>query len=662
MAATTYSPVNRALAAMLVHVCMAVRIKHGQRLKEQETRRGTEHILVEQARGHWLDSLLVLPGCLKDRKLLSDIGFRAPGQTGFTALEAEEEDLLAKYMGKLIISVLATRCLSSLIYSEIVPLRFFELLHPDAAVVRSCLEVLSRWWQVWEKVEVDRHTVVILQEWFKELVCLRLHWVRKIMIRLAGAKFEEVPGDVTTELRRCARCPLTTKATEDALGVMEHASRAAPSGSYQPDAQWLTLASSSVLPASDRPGIPTTGAVKAATRDTRWPSHCYKPENTETHSDVGEFVSREITDQKSEWSTPSCPNYDLLIMKWLAMLKVSPEWARLNHVWLSRFAVPGTIISCDATKESGLVLVASPAGVLCWRLDIEHVGEKRSYWMRDKGGQAAWRHILIEDPTQWRAADVIGVAPNTFFKSNPEPADQTKTMGIRLGVSGPVRRFLALSAYHGFIGCTIAHLQTLWSSEWMVDKPDGPKPSTLEQWVRTLAKCFLGADEDLDAVWARRSHATAMEGVAALHPAVMTTAGVVLDDDDLQEIKFAEELQRSMGSALPRDDPSAGSGTPGSKPPPDKPKKKKVPRPGGSEWTLDEVRKWMPDGAQVFNEKEWHTRWRVRLPACKLPNQTSRLFGGKYTEADSVRWCLLFAWQCVKRDFDIDCPHDLESM
>ena len=73
----------------------------------------------------------------------------------------------------------------------------------------------------------------------------------------------------------------------------------------------------------------------------------------------------------------------------------------------------GMIIQHKERKVSGgVVILASDAGVLVWRLVNAPVHGARMYELRHDESGPCYHHLLIEDYTEWVAADSFGMAPS----------------------------------------------------------------------------------------------------------------------------------------------------------------------------------------------------------------------------------------------------------
>ena len=78
---------------------------------------------------------------------------------------------------------------------------------------------------------------------------------------------------------------------------------------------------------------------------------------------------------------------------------------------------------------------------------------------------------------------------------------------------------------------------------------------------------------------------------------------------------------------------------------------------------VDAARQFLPEGASLHMETEWHTRWRVEYPDPVLPFTTSCSFDEEshQSKRDALLFCLRFAWECHTHATGEACPFDLSK-
>ena len=390
---------------------------------------------------------------------------------------------------------------------------------------------------------------------------------------------------------------------------------------------------------------------------------------------LGEDQFKTLTCQDTTWRSPAHDQFAKSPLAWMALLENISSPEHLHTMWLSRVAVPTTMVqrTVDGKYVGGLCLLTTGFGMIVWRLQVTKHGGQRFYIFYLEKDDTTWRHLAINNLDDWTAAELDVVSPcehsDLRAKLNLEAG---LGLYITRGASAPLT---VVADRHGFPGMTDPVLSKLMTLLGMQFPRGDPRPTTLEGIVEALCRHTLGQDADVEACWAAGGATRQVDTVLCkenldaiqdlLDKEDAEAAGQVAEEQEVERakrrLKAAAANQKKAGrpKAAGKCAASSSSGPA----PPAKEKRPLVARVGSDGWAQAQLMEMAPPVGQLqlTMEDKWHTRWRCRYP-CLPPNNTSKVFWDMRSERASQLHCLRFLWACHERATgDSDGPWDFEA-
>ena len=164
----------------------------------------------------------------------------------------------------------------------------------------------------------------------------------------------------------------------------------------------------------------------------------------------------------------------------------------------------GSVLFNRTTRQHGLVLQVSDAGVLLWKINSTRCGSQR-LWYFDSDDGTNFVHVAITNEADWFCVDSRGVQPKQLAaliqqKKLSQPPDiQDAIVGI--GVGEAKQPLLKYSCSKGFRSLTVPHLKLLWRR---LKVTTSAPPQTTGPLLKGVAEHVLGTEVVLEELLARR--------------------------------------------------------------------------------------------------------------------------------------------------------------
>lgn len=137
--------------------------------------------------------------------------------------------------------------------------------------------------------------------------------------------------------------------------------------------RYMALLQSSLLVDNDRRLIQTTAASTQAVGNMRWRNGLADSEDGECHITDEQFEP--LVGRSETYRSPGPDALSLIPLWWMAMTGCFPDFSLMERGWLNMLFQRGRMVQNKKDKrQSGLVLFASKAGAVLWklkRMDIE---------------------------------------------------------------------------------------------------------------------------------------------------------------------------------------------------------------------------------------------------------------------------------------------------
>ena len=401
----------------------------------------------------------------------------------------------------------------------------------------------------------------------------------------------------------------TTLLVENLFNVARRTGKKNPRGRLEPKGAWhaVAMADSCILD-WDRPNLPL-GNAKAASAGSL-PKNMFNP--PKGGATLSEEQLSSLMEESPSWANLSPARHKEAALCSLVTTSLDGKWSELRQVWQSLLLLPGSYVRCDSDKRSRLVLAVSPHGFLGFRcgckktrtggvlLDVGAISEKCIVW------------DYVTDHTRWKAVDTQPVLADGHLRLELQP--QT-----RAGI-------LQFSMRRGMPNFTVFFLKRL-HKELKVPVPDRA-PMTEAGLLRALAAHVFPQEYSepfMEQIVERRNAALAdtpeLELSSPLRSGdVEQVLQAEIEDMELereiQEFKQRQERQKAkltaaklaMAQETRRSAQLLASGNSSSSS--NKRRRKLIPFPATG-FDQASARAFLPPGASVAKEQEWHCRWRI---------------------------------------------------
>ena len=315
-----------------------------------------------------------------------------------------------------------------------------------------------------------------------------------------------------------------------------------------------------------------------------------------------------------------------------------------SHARLNLLPTSGSVLFNRTTRQHGLVLQVSDAGVLLWKINSTRCGSQR-LWYFDSDDGTNFVHVAITKEADWFCVDSGGVQPKQLAaliqqKQLSQPPDiQDAIVGI--GVGEAKQPLLKYSCSKGFRSLTVPHLKLLWRR---LKVTTSAPPQTTGPLLKGVAEHVLGTEVVLEELLARRERKQYTEIPTPLTAEMLEQCAEAISEQDLADIK------QSIAAAGPQKSQASSSSSVFPK--------QRLPLEGKAEYTLTDVRPFFPQDVpiSISRETRWHTRWRFHFPGYPSPNSASRTFGGVCSELQTIKRLIKEAWAIHEREGGQACP------
>ena len=240
----------------------------------------------------------------------------------------------------------------------------------------------------------------------------------------------------------------------------------------------------------------------------------------------------------------------------------------------------GSVLFNRTTRQHGLVLQVSDAGVLLWKINSTRCGSQR-LWYFDSDDGTNFVHVAITNEADWFCVDSRGVQPKQLAaliqqKKLSQPPDiQDAIVGI--GVGEAKQPLLKYSCSKGFRSLTVPHLKLLWRR---LKVTTSAPPQTTGPLLKGIAEHVLGTEVVLEELLARRERKQYTEIPTPLTAEMLEQCAEAISEQDLADIK------QSIAAAGPQKSQASSSSSVFPK--------QRLPLEGKAEYTLTDVRPFFP--------------------------------------------------------------------
>ena len=564
-------------------------------------------------------------------------------------------------------------------YRDSPPGRFAALLDPGSRGL--ALKDLKLWWACLCEYEADMAEDRGLEEFHSNLLWPQATWVREVAIGLAEADFEQVPSDIALEIQQACMAFKTTKVAEDAFNLLRDKGRHHKAKKQGALKRYHHLATSPLLADCDRP--PCTAPVVG--KPSQIPQEYFEARCNQEFSLGEQYLQKTLEERGAEMGAN---RYLQTPLAWQALVSFRGAWAKLHSLWYSMMAPPGIFVHKKGSKGSvrGLVLSSSPFGCLALNLHFRKHGEHNvaSFPAATPAQPAAageeagpFLQLLITDPREWMVIPLELKTPS-WAASNLGSPDKAGAMeGITMVTAkGKQKNLLLHSAEQGFKTLTVAQMNKLIDEEAI--QYEGRRPA-LEGEVATLCvQHFLPnlSKEQVAAIVALRSLRKKKEPFPTeLTEENINIAAEAMDaDDDLTEpLQQQVKAQKAMalvrvkavkpaavaglGVAQALAGRAAASSSSSSSAAP-----RVWPVLEQRSYLLEEARLFLPQRTGCVLSIHSNSAWLVKYPRDSPPRSHSRSFapGDAKSNFESLKACILWAWDCHKEATGQSCPFELQ--
>ena len=359
----------------------------------------------------------------------------------------------------------------------------------------------------------------------------------------------------------------------------------------------------------------------------------------------------EVTKENQSWRSPSAPNFDLMPLQFMSLVECHQNWNLLRARFLSLLPTTGSLLFNKDTMLHGIVLKATEAGVLLWRVHATTIGSSGSkvlvYPLQDDhvAGGPKFEHVVITAHEPWYCCSVQGVAPKRLQKLLGSEAVAQIPCAVVGMKNSKKESLLRYACRKGFVNLTVPRMKQLWRH---LGKSERSAPANTKELLVGLAGQILGEGNfSLETLLAEREKKQYIEIPTPLNKEMLEQCADAFSAEDFKEVFDA-------APSAPESKTETGSSS--AAPPA---LKKRWPLPTGkSEYDEEDVRPLLPQDIEVrlYREMRWHTRWRVLFPSLSQPNFVSRSFGGLCSEEHAVKKLVKAAWALYQREGGPPCP------
>ena len=636
----------RNLVALLVHLVQPLRIFHGQLVKQLHSPEGTRvHAVWEVALG-WEALLGQIWDQLSSETALAQMGFRLH-KVDERDEELADEQNMAETAVRLCIALVSRRLLSHLHFSFSLPDRLAGLLAKDEALVRKTLQVAKKWFEMLIELEAAMGEYKYLADIHHELQWPRSQFVRWALMSLSEVRFERVPASVATALEHAFTSYHHTQAVEDVFHLLREDEARSPNHSLSRQRRWQVCVESDLLEKGGRQQLQPVQTERSGRRQL--PASLFDSEAKVTPTLSAGCLSS-LT-YGTWWSSPGPNNLAMLPTLLMALAKCWPEWQPMQDYWHSLLCVPGSLIKEVKSTKGGMVLTATPYGVLLWKL-VRHGAGQTARWTPAKfeKGKQPWMFVSIEDTTSWDAM-ALKAEPPAAVLGHLQPGEPSSAH-IHFSKVGTVHSILHFSALRCFPNLSVQHLKKLLQSpRFGVGKPPKLEKECIEA---LLTKLFPRASQraEIEAIMKLREQpksAVVVEGMEGSELDMNVMQGV-LDQDDLDLLR--SELQMHANSTAPSAPPLPARAD----------RKPAPPLPEGEDFCLEDLHALLPrkPGCKLWVESKWHHRYRGRYPK-DPPNSVSKCWGESVSKRRAALFVIQWLWSQHTQTVGEQCPWDLEA-
>lgn len=166
-------------------------------------------------------------------------------------------------------------------------------------------------------------------------------------------------------------------------------SRSAGPGPLPPSAgriskleRYISLLQSSLLAGNDRPAIQSTSASMQAVGNKKWRNGLADAEGGDCNITDEQFEP--LVGHIDTYRSPGPEALSLIPLWWMALVAFFPDFSMMERLWLTMLFQRGTIVQSKKERQSSMVVFASRAGVVLWRMKrVDIDGAQACFWELD---------------------------------------------------------------------------------------------------------------------------------------------------------------------------------------------------------------------------------------------------------------------------------------
>jgi hypothetical protein len=592
---------------------------------------------------------------LRKRSVLRELGFMS-GLDFVGNSSLKEDEMVAETMLDFVRELVAGEIESSATYSHRPPFALLACLSSEQATVNKTLAWAKSLWDMLNRFETLEVPNAEVTTKLRETLWPDSVESREWLVGLFENEFKSVPKHIVDRMRDVSRVCWTSVPVEQLNSVLVDEMRQSKGALLGRASKLHRILNSHVWPDSDRK-LPTP------TMDDRRVAKTVAVKNDMFESranifSLGEAALVNAVKGPDRFKTVGNGVYfQSPVATELLVHSGNVEDANLS--WLALLAQPGSFIFNveGGVGQGGYVLASSPNAITTWNV-VPSACEGQRYMNFDAvAGKEAWKFTHLKDLKGWYAQAVKAVPPSQV---KAKQADGLP-LGIVATITGTkVTPILAFAARSGFRGMTIPYLKKLAN----FIEVDCDRLPTLEIDIVTLLVQTVLPDLDpleLAAILERRCMKFKPKFETCLTAETVEAHADLMDDsmttDCLKAVKvYAEAVAAMKASSLAaKAKAGIGVGLAGAAG-----KKKKVIG-AKDHMGLAAAKKFLPDGATLSMETEWHTRWKISFPKGLNPPfaKSASFADNPEAKRKSLLHVLTWAWTRAAEVDGTPCPWDL---
>ena len=621
--------------------------------------------MVDMAHDGWVETVDELCLLLCTRSSILAVGLTSTDrQLNRLDVEFAEEMALADAFFDLFAHATGGWIIDMMEHSHTLPKLFAGLLTRDEEKLNKCRQRLKEFHDTFRGLQLVGNTCAEAKAHLRFIPWCKAPWVWELLVGFYECDFMTLPRPALQEVMAMSQAWITSLPVELAANRLRKVQRQHPASKLGRTSRWHKVANSDILKDMDRSPVSLTEADTASVRGVRGvTSNLFDAQRHDLS--LGEEFCEAVVNGDMDFAIPKA---ELVYERTLCCNALRICRARglvLSKCWYSVLAAPKVVISTCVEKEwtAGLLVCrSSEHGVIGITVAVEKSeGGKLFMSTRRAEGLERWDHVIIEDPTAWRAVNVVAVPPSCHVEmiGLAVPRDEVLLVAQRQ----PEGLHVA-SARGGFSGASrprLLQLKTLMGVEGKAPK------SNFGLLTMLVAFCLPGkTPEQIEAIVRERGVAPPAKFVSLITAKNVKDAGECIDEDVMQDVRArvtSDAVKKQVKGAVAKERKRAREDVK-KKPPTEPPahstvspstlssgsSKTRCPLVVKEQYTKDDVRAVCPPEPKIVIKRDPIAgRWQLNYPTGRAPYSTSKAWGDLAHERACVLHCVEWAWDQHRR-------------